>query len=179
MKYIDKRPIYSNIFRRKVRIRYVAIWNLPRQVFDSSSGRVLTALVSNRNNDDHFKQYGLVFAINSLGQIFFSPFSGKFAVKLGVKEVLCVGAIFEGLCGFLFAFLEYSQDVSYFIGFSCILRLIEGIAGTFRASTGIAILMALDPDKVREMEKTVVLTYVTTEILNRRKFYINFQLYKI
>ena len=93
-------------------------------------------------------EYGLVFAINSLGQVFFSPFAGKFAVKLGVKESLCVGAMFEGLCGFLFAFLGYSQDVSYFIGFSCIHRLMEGIAGTFRASTGIAILMALNPDRV-------------------------------
>ena len=92
--------------------------------------------------------YGLVFAINSLGQIFFSPFAGEFATMLGVKESLCVGAMFEGLNGFLFAFLAYSQDVSYFIGFSCILRLMEGIAGTFRTSSGIAILMALNPDKV-------------------------------
>ena len=92
--------------------------------------------------------YGLVFATASLSKVLFSPISGSYAYKVGVKRGMCVGAITEGICGFSFAFLSFSRQLSYFIGFSCVLRFIEGFAGGFRGSLSYAVLMAIYPDKV-------------------------------
>ena len=92
--------------------------------------------------------YGLAFATASLSKVIFSPISGTYAYRFGVKRGMCVGAITEGLCGFLFAFLSFSHQVSYFIGLSCVLRFIEGFAGGFRACLSYAVLMAVYPDKV-------------------------------
>ena len=92
--------------------------------------------------------YGLTFASASLSKVIFSPISGTYAYKFGVKRGMCVGAITEGICGFSFAFLSFSRQVSYFIGLSCVLRFIEGFAGGFRVCLSYAVLMAVYPDKV-------------------------------
>ena len=77
-----------------------------------------------------------------------NPFSGTLSVKIGIKKVLCIGAVLESISGFFFAFLSYSQDVNYFIGFSCILRFVEGVAGAFRSCCAYGILFAAYPEKV-------------------------------
>ena len=92
--------------------------------------------------------YGLVFGIYSLSSVIVNPFSGTLSVKIGIKKVICTGAIIESLCGFSFAFLSYSKDVSYFIGLSCLLRFIEGIAGAFRGCCAYGILMTVYPERV-------------------------------
>ena len=96
--------------------------------------------------------YGLVFASGSLSKVIFTPMSGTFAYKFGVKRGICVGATIEGLCGFSFAFLNYFNKVHYFISVSCVLRFIEGFAGGFRGSLSFAVLMAIYPKKVSLLE---------------------------
>ena len=93
-------------------------------------------------------EYGLVFGIVNFAAVIINPFSGTLSVNIGIKKSLCIGAVVEGLCGFLFAFLSYCQDVSHFIGLSCILRFLEGVAGSFRSCSAIGIVMAVYPAKV-------------------------------
>ena len=95
--------------------------------------------------------YGMAFAAASLSKVIFSPISGTYAYKFGVKRGICVGAIAEGLCGFSFAFLWFSRQVPYFIGFSCVIRFIEGFSGGFRACLSYAVLMAIYPNKVVQL----------------------------
>ena len=93
-------------------------------------------------------EYGLVFGIVNFAAVIINPFSGSFSVKIGIRKTLCIGALVEGFCGFLFAFLCYIQDVSYFIGLSCILRFLEGFGGSFRSCSAFGIVMAVYPEKV-------------------------------
>ena len=93
-------------------------------------------------------EYGLVFGIVNLAAVIINPFSGTISVKIGIKKSLCIAVVVEGLCGCLFAFLSYCQDVGYFIGLSCALRFLEGLAGSFRGCSAIGIAMAVYPEKV-------------------------------
>ena len=92
--------------------------------------------------------YGIVFGIVGLSKVIFSPIAATFAVKLGIKKCLCAAAIAEASCGMSFSLLSYSHDLTYFIGFSCFIRFMEGFAGSFRRACAIGILTQMYPKKV-------------------------------
>ena len=51
-----------------------------------------------------------------------APIFGKYGTRIGPKLLYGCGAIVLGVCGFLFGFLEYIDDVNLFIGLSYLLR---------------------------------------------------------
>ena len=57
--------------------------------------------------------------------------------------------LFQGVSGFLFAFLPYIDSVDLFIGISYLLRFIEGLGTAMAWSSALGILMEIFPNKVR------------------------------
>ena len=93
-------------------------------------------------------QYGFVFGIANLSLFIFSPIFGGYSAKIGPKICFNVGAVSQGVSGFLFAFLPYVNDVGGFIGISCLLRAIEGMGTAMAWSSALGILMEIFPNKV-------------------------------
>ena len=80
-------------------------------------------LRSYKHNTTFFKfQYGFVFGIFNLAAVITAPIFGKYGTRIGPKLLYGAGAIVFGVCGFLFGFLEYIDDVNLFIGLSYLLR---------------------------------------------------------
>ncbi len=61
-------------------------------------------------------EYGFVFGIANLSLFMFSPFFGKYGTKIGPKLCFNIGAVMQGVSGFLFAFLPYLKTTGSFIG---------------------------------------------------------------
>lgn len=78
-----------------------------------------------------------------------SPIFGKYGSKLGVKACFNIGAVMQGVSGFLFAFLPMFKDVGTFIGLSYLLRFLEGVGTAMAWSSALGILMKVFPDNVR------------------------------
>ena len=77
-----------------------------------------------------------------------SPFFGKFGARIGPKTCFNIGAVVQGLSGFLFAFLPYLDAVGWFIGLSYLLRFLEGMGTAMAWSAALGILMKIFPNKV-------------------------------
>ena len=78
----------------------------------------------------------------------FSPLFGKYGNRLGPKMCFNVGAVLQGVSGFLFGFLPYFKDVGAFIGLSYLLRFLEGLGTAMAWSAALGILMKIFPNKV-------------------------------
>lgn len=72
-------------------------------------------------------EYGFVFGIANLSLFLFSPIFGKYGPKIGPKRCFNLGAVMQGVSGFLFAFLPYTNSTGMFIGLSYLLRFLEGL----------------------------------------------------
>ena len=72
-------------------------------------------------------EYGFVFGIANLSLFIFSPIFGKYGTKIGPKLCFNVGAVLQGVSGFLFAFLPYLTSTGAFIGLAYVLRFLEGL----------------------------------------------------
>ena len=75
-------------------------------------------------------EYGFVFGIANLSLFIFSPIFGKYGTKIGPKICFNVGAVLQGVSGFLFAFLPYLTSTGAFIGLAYVLRFLEGLGIT-------------------------------------------------
>jgi len=93
-------------------------------------------------------QYGFVFGIANLSLFIFSPIFGRYGSTIGPKLCFNVGAVSQGVSGFLFAFLPYIDSVDLFIGISYLLRFIEGMGTAMAWSSALGILMEIFPNKV-------------------------------
>ena len=93
-------------------------------------------------------EYGFVFGIANLSLFLFSPVFGKFGARIGAKTCFNVGAVLQGVSGFLFAFLPHLHHVGAFIGLSYLLRFIEGAGTAMAWSAALGILMKIFPNKV-------------------------------
>ena len=72
-------------------------------------------------------EYGFVFGIANLSLFIFSPIFGRFGPKIGTKTCFNLGAVLQGVSGFLFAFLPYLKTTGSFIGLAYLLRFLEGL----------------------------------------------------
>ncbi len=81
--------------------------------------------------------------------LLFSPFFGKFGSHIGAKTCFNIGAVMQGVSGFLFAFLPYLDSVGWFIGLSYLLRFLEGMGTAMAWSAALGILMEIFPNKVK------------------------------
>jgi len=72
--------------------------------------------------------------------------------------------LFQGVSGFLFAFLPYTNQVPWFIGLSYLLRFLEGAGTAMAWSSALGILMKIFPNKVM---------YILGSVL-QRNFYVIF-----
>ena len=54
-----------------------------------------------------------------------APIFGKYGTRIGPKLLYSGGAVVLGVCGVLFGFLEYVDDVNLFIGLSYLLRFVQ------------------------------------------------------
>ena len=70
-------------------------------------------------------QYGFVFGIFNLAAVISAPIFGKYGTRIGPKLLYSGGAVVLGVCGVLFGFLEYVDDVNLFIGLSYLLRFVQ------------------------------------------------------
>ena len=84
-------------------------------------------------------------------QKYFSPVFGKYGPVLGAKLCFNVGAIMQGVSGFLFGFLPYFKDVGSFIGLSYLLRFLEGVGTAMAWSAALGILMKIFPNKAVQL----------------------------
>ena len=94
-------------------------------------------------------EYGFVFGIANLSLFIFSPIFGKYGPTIGPKICFNLGAVMQGVSGFLFAFLPYCEGVALFIGLSYLLRFVEGLGTAMAWSSAMGILMHVFPDKVK------------------------------
>ena len=69
--------------------------------------------------------------------------------QIGPKICFNLGAVMQGVSGFLFAFLPYCEGVALFISLSYLLRFIEGLGTAMAWSSALGILMQVFPNKVR------------------------------
>ncbi|XP_059097397.1 MFS-type transporter SLC18B1-like [Tigriopus californicus] len=90
-------------------------------------------------------QYGLVFGIVSLGGFLSSPIFAHFGGKIGTKILCNVSGFVQGMTAVAFGSLEYVNETWTFIGFSYLLRFIDGVANAAGAAAIVSILMALLP----------------------------------
>ena len=67
-------------------------------------------------------QYGFVFGIFNLAAFLGGPIFGRFGGRIGPRILYMVGAFLQGLCGFLFGFLQYVNETNTFIILSYFLR---------------------------------------------------------
>ena len=58
---------------------------------------------------------------------------------------------FQGVSGFLFAFLPYCKTTSSFIGLSYLLRFLEGLGTSMAWSSALGILMQIFPGRVAKI----------------------------
>lgn len=72
-------------------------------------------------------EYGFVFGIANLSLFLFSPVFGKYGPSIGPKRCFNMGAVMQGVSGFLFAFLPYVNATGLFLGLSYLLRFLEGL----------------------------------------------------
>ena len=72
-------------------------------------------------------EYGFVFGIANLSLFIFSPVFGKYGPVIGPKLCFNLGAVLQGVSGFLFAFLPYCTTTGSFIGLAYLLRALEGL----------------------------------------------------
>ena len=79
-------------------------------------------------------EYGFVFGIANLSLFIFSPVFGKYGPRIGPKTCFNLGAVLQGVSGFLFAFLPYLNTTASFIGLSYFLRFLEGLGMSKKAS---------------------------------------------
>ncbi|TRY70790.1 hypothetical protein TCAL_04819 [Tigriopus californicus] len=96
-------------------------------------------------------QYGFVFGIANLSLFIFSPIFGKYGPRLGAKLCFTTGSIFQGVSGFLFAFLPLLKNCEVFITLSYVLRFAEGFGTAMAWSAAVGILMKLFPNKVAQI----------------------------
>ena len=85
----------------------------------------------------------------------FSPLFGKYGSKIGTKVCFNIGAVMQGVSGFLFAFLPYCEGVALFISLSYLLRFVEGLGTAMAWSSALGILMQIFPNKVKYQYKTL------------------------
>ena len=93
-------------------------------------------------------EYGFVFGIANLSLFVFGPVFGKFGSKMGLKLCFNLGAVMQGVSGFLFAFVESLKDVTTFLTFSYILRFLEGMGTAMAWSSSLGLLTDIFPSKV-------------------------------
>ena len=93
-------------------------------------------------------EYGFVFGIANLSLFVFSPIFGKYGSRIGPKICFDCGSVMQGVSGFMFAFLLYCDGVAIFIGFSYLLRFIEGLGTAMSLSSALGIPMQAFPNKV-------------------------------
>ena len=93
-------------------------------------------------------EYGFVFGIANLSLFVFSPIFGKYGSRIGPKICFDCGSVMQGVSGIMFAFLLYCDGVALFIGFSYLLRFIEGLGTAMSWSSALGILMQAFPNKV-------------------------------
>ncbi len=83
--------------------------------------------------------------------MFNSPLFGKYGSRIGAKTCFNVGAVMQGISGFLFAFLPWCNTVGWFIGLSYLLRFLEGMGTAMAWSAALGILMKIFPNKVSRL----------------------------
>ena len=93
-------------------------------------------------------EYGFVFGIANLSLFVFGPVFGKFGSQLGLKLCFNIGAVMQGVSGFLFAFVASLNDVTTFLTFSYILRFLEGMGTAMAWSSSLGLLTDIFPSKV-------------------------------
>ena len=72
-------------------------------------------------------QYGFMFGITNLTIFIISPIFGKYGSRIGPKLCFNIGAVLQGVSGFLCAFLTYCTTTESFIGLAYTLRALEGL----------------------------------------------------
>ena len=72
-------------------------------------------------------QYGFMFGITNLTIFILSPIFGKYGSRIGPKLCFNIGAVLQGVSGFLCAFLTYCTTTGSFIGLAYLLRALEGL----------------------------------------------------
>ena len=68
-------------------------------------------------------QYGFVFGVMSLSGFIFCPIFGHIGGRIGLKHVVVIGGIAQGISCILFGYLIHIEDVTYFVVLSYLLRL--------------------------------------------------------
>ena len=114
-------------------------------------------------------EYGFVFGIANLSLFIFSPIFGKYGSRIGPKICFDCGSVMQGVSGFMFAFLLYCDGVAVFIGFSYLLRFIEGLGTAMAWSSALGILMQAFPNKVftskkYKMQIEIIVDYLLSTI---------------
>ena len=93
-------------------------------------------------------EYGFVFGITNFSLFIFSPIFGKYGSKIGLKMCFNIGAVTQGVSGFMFAFLPYCDSLALFLTISYLLRFMEGLGTAMAWSSSLGILLQIFPDKV-------------------------------
>ena len=77
--------------------------------------------------------------------------SSKFLKKVATVYHNKMKLLFQGSSGFCFAFLHYLKSTGIFIGFSYLLRFLEGLGTAMAWSSALGILMKVFPNKVAKV----------------------------
>ena len=93
-------------------------------------------------------EYGFVFGIANLSLFVFGPVFGKYGSKMGLKLCFNLGAVMQGISGFLFCFVPSFKDAAIFLTCSYLLRFLEGMGTAMAWSSCLGILTEIFPEKV-------------------------------
>ena len=84
---------------------------------------------------------GLTFTVYSIGLIFWSPVVGKYMVgKYQAHNLLGWSLVILGLSFMCFGLISYLTNSTVILLVCCLLRTIQGVAGTTQTVTGMSLM---------------------------------------